>query len=613
MDRSIYEMRKHMRVLKIVLGLVLFSALFPNSKVMAQEEESLYMVNAQDGAVMTASANVNGMVVAKLKQGTRVKLVREQGDWVKIDYNGRLGWVKGELISPFTKELLPIYSSYYKLLQSLDHIIYALVADFTQDGVEDLYVVLDSNPSKGQYEETIYSGDQVIYQNNNTNGLTIFKNANDYFLYHHTQTNSDKKFKLSQLNEQAKTDYYEVSGGKDTYEITANTYLKSYFVLSSGNGNVSAQTIKQEQIASKDFYGAEYKNEYEESIYLENYALSKNGKTESLLEHDFKELFSTYEKSKIVKVIYDDDYKSASLNERFTFDVARVQKELLDLAAAVLPRKQIEWDAIELEVLQQKLAQSVLLEMPYSEAISRNALSYFQMVEQGLQQGFVGYSSNDFGMNISEKETSFKRGQVDGLIYDFYGLKMNEEAFNRLGNNEGYLVDDENYSAPLIDAEPTETYTYRQLQAIESLENNYVALKYQDYEMPKNVIVAEANESVIIGGNELGKGYVLFKRLPFKTGVKWIYIDTVEQLEYLNKAQYATYENSLDIIQKFIAEQEKQNNDEEQSEEKLAMPIKSDLVTSDEQTNKGVFNFAIGIIFAAFIAGSYYVYRRKYS
>ncbi|AWE06349.1 hypothetical protein DCE79_02650 [Lysinibacillus sp. 2017] len=603
-------MRKHMRILKTIIGLVLLMALLPTFHGAAEEQDNQqYIVTSQDGAKMTASADANGMVVAKLKKGARVQFVRQQDNWVKVDYNGRLGWISSELIGPFTKELLPVYSSYYKLLQNTDHIIYALVSDLTQDGVEDLYMILDSNPEKGQYQEFIYSGDQIIYQKNNTSGLTVLKNSTDYIAWHHSQTNSDKKYKLSELNGQAKTDYYEASEGKGSYEITTNAYLKSYLTLQSGNGSISEETLMQEQVASKDFYGAEKKNDYEESIYLENFSLSKAGKAQNIAERDFNELFASYEKSKIVKVIYEDDYNSAALSDRFSFDLERVKKELLDLATATMPTKQIDWDASEKEVLQEKLAQSVVLEIPFNEGVSKNATTYFKMVEQGiLRQNLPGYDSISFGIVSSDLETTYNRSAVDALIYDFFGIKMNSEQFNNLANDEGYSVDDEKYYSIIKEQPEVETYTYRQLLGIETFESNYVALKFTDYEMPQEVKISNANESAILAGTKQDSGYVIFKRLPFKSGVKWAYIDTVEQLDYLDTNQYATYENSLDGIQKLIGEHKIDPTEEVNGVEEESEPVQQP-ITPKEQSNTWVIFLAVGILIASSIA----VYRKKFA
>ncbi|MGN7479811.1 SH3 domain-containing protein [Solibacillus silvestris] len=585
------------------------------------EEVRHSIISAEQGATMTATANPDGMKVAALKQGTRVKLIREEASWAKVEYNGRLGWVRNEFIKPFTEDLLPIYSSYYKLLEETDDVIYALVNDFTQDGIEDLFVIVDSNPSKGQYIEKIYSGGTVIYQKNLKHGLSVLKDATDYYLFHHTQTNSEKKYKLSALNEQAKTDYYEASEGKNSYEVTANTYLNTYFIVQSGNGELSELTLTHEQAASKDYYGGVKKNGYDETIYLENYYLSNGGKTEPLLEKDYNALFAKYEKAKGAKIIYSDDYKSASLSDKFSFDLKRAKNELLDLAAAIAPEKEIEVLPAEMDSLKIKLAQSVFLEMPYENGVSRNAYTMVKNVEDGVKRGLPGYEASYF-----TKENSVEI-PIDGMQYmdstpmenvinDFYGTTINADEFNALASVEGRALNDGVYQFPIEEEEASETYIYRQLLSMEQLQNGYDILQFADYNMPMEIVVSPSNENGLIAGEQVQKGYVVFKRLPFKTGTKWVYIDTVSQIDLMDSKHYQTYENTLPLMQRYIAEQQIA---EEMKPDEDAEPIVASAATgegsvqaADQETavSWGFMALVLALVIGAF-GGAYFIYYRK--
>lgn len=606
-----------MKFYKIVLGVLLFTALLPSSIGIAQEEGQQYIVVADAGISMTASADEKGMVVSKLTKGTRVSFVRQQDNWVKVDYKGRLGWLPSDTIAPFTKELLPVYASYYKQLAKMDHVIYALIADFTQDGIEELYVVRDTDPIKGQYEEYIYSGDQLIYQKNNTNALTILKSGENYYLYHHAQINKEKKFKLNQLNNQAKTDYFEVSEGKTDHEITTNSYLKSYYILSAGDGHVKEQTFSYEQIASMDYYGAEKKNDYEESIYLEKYAVSKEGKTTILTQQEYTAQLAIFDKSKVVKVIYDDHYKAASLNERFTYDNERSKKELIEMAAKIMPEKQLNLEAQELDALQQMLAQSVHLELPYSGNVARNMLSYFQAVQRGLESGMPGTDSIQLNTTKNAQDVTYDRAAIDQLIYNFYGVQMKPDEFNRLGNDLGYLMTNEEYTAYIMEETKKNANLYRQMLAVETIDSGYVAIHYQDYEMPENLTISEANESLIIAGETLEKGYVLLKRLPFKEGVRFVYIDTVDALTYLNTNQFSVYENSLDVLQKLSVEQ-KTNAVADTELEEIVESTNLTVANAQEPTNDESPTFSwlgwigVGALVTTVFAAAFYVYRKKY-
>ena len=597
-----------------LVSLMMFSS--PSSA----EESSFSIISANESVTMTVTADPNGMKVASLKPGTRVKLVRQEASWSKIEYNGRLGWVRQDAIKPFTQDLLPVYSSYYKLLDETEDVIYALVADFTQDGIEDLYMIVDSNPTKGQYIETIYSGDTVIYQKNLKHGLSVLKDTTDYYLFHHSQKNTDKSYKLSALNEQATIDYVEQSEGKSSYEIDTNHYLMSYYIVQAGNGNVAEQTFTHEQVASKDAYGSQKANEYEENIYLENYSLSSNGQSKILLEKDYKEQFAVYEKAKGAKIIYRDDGNSAALSDKFAFDLKHAKEELLRLATDITAQKSIDVLDTELETLKLKLAQSVILEMPFENGISRNALTIVKNVENGIINGLAGYDAGYFtkaklefpidGMDYAE------RTPIDQVIYDFYGTTVNADEFNALASVENRFLDNAYYQYPIEQREKSDTYIYRQLQSVQQLASGYDILQFIDYEMPVDLAVSESNENVLIAGKQVNKGYVVLKRLPFKSEVKWVYVDTVSHIDLMNEKQYTTYENTLSVVQRYTAEQQLvEPTDKELVEDIAVASAATDGNREMEEAQDPKFPWGvlatIVLLAGAAFGGAYYFYRRK--
>ncbi len=607
------------RIGYFLLVLLVSLAIFSNPS--SAEESQFSIISANESVTMTVTADPNGMKIATLKPGTRVKLVRQEASWSKIEYNGRLGWVRQDTLKPFTQDLLPIYSSYYKLLDKTEHVIYALVADFTQDGIEDLYMIVDSTPTKGQYTEMIYSGDTVIYQKNLKHGLSVLKDANDYYLFHHSQKNTDKTYKLSELNGQAKIDYLDASEGKSSYEVGTNHYVMSYYIVQAGNGKVNEQIFTHEQAASKDAYGSDKVNEYGENIYLENYSLSSNGQTKVLLEKDYKELFALYEKSKGAKIIYRDDGNSAALSDKFAFNLKHAKEELLRLATDITEEKPIDVVDSELDTLKLKLAQSAVLEMPYENAVSRNALTLVKNVENGMTNGLAGYEASYFtkaklefpidGMVYAE------RTPIDQVIYDFYGTTVNADEFNALASIENRYLDKDYYQYPLEEAETSDTYIYRQLQSVEQLESGYDVLQFIDYEMPVEIAVSESNENALIAGEKVHKGYVVLKRLPFKSGTKWIYVDTVSHLDLMNEKHYATYENALSVVQRFVAEQQlvEPTDEDVVAEEIVAASAAVDgnrkqVEVQDKKIPWGVLA-AVFLLAGTVFGGAYYAYRRK--
>ncbi|MBD8035757.1 SH3 domain-containing protein [Solibacillus sp. A46] len=600
--------------------IVLFSGIGFAGDVGA-EEVKFAIISAEQGTNMTATANPDGMKVAVLKQGGRVKLIRQEDSWAKVEYNGRIGWVRNEAITPFAEDLLSIYSIYYKLLEGTENLVYALVNDFTQDGIEDLYIIVDADPSKGQYIEKIYSGNSVIYQKNLKHGLTVLKDTTDYYLFHHAQTNSEKKLKLSELNDQAKTDYYEASEGESSYEIVANTYMHTYFVVQSSNGKLSELTFTHEQVTSKDFYGGEKKNEYDETVYLEKFHLSNGVKTVEVSEKEYKEFFAKYEKAKGTKIIYSDDYNSASLSDKYTFDLNRAKNELLNLASNATSLKKTEMLSGEIETLKLKLAQSVFLEMPYEKAVSRNAYTMIKNVEEGMKYGLPGYGASQFTKgNVDSLQPNIQyidRSLIENIIGDFYGATINTDEFNALALDKDRFLNEKVYQFPVEgDEGPSDTYVYRQLLSVDQFENAYDVLGFADYQMPIDVTVTESNEQMLIAGEQLQEGYVVFKRLPFKSGMEWVYIDTISNLDLIDTKKYQVYENTLPLLQSLIAEQQNAGEVEvDQTEEPLIASAATKGVNAEMTKEENAVSWSMILIVLALVlsvfGGAYLFYKRK--
>lgn len=585
------------------------------------EEVKFAIISTEQGTNMTATANPDGMKVAVLKQGGRVKLIRQEDSWSKVEYNGRIGWVRNEAITPFAEDLFSIYSIYYKLLEGTENLVYALVNDFTQDGIEDLYIIVDADPSKGQYIEKIYSGNSVIYQKNLKHGLTVLKDTTDYYLFHHAQTNSEKKLKLSELNDQAKTDYYEASEGESSYEIVANTYMHTYFVVQSSNGKLSELTFTHEQVTSKDFYGGEKKNEYDETVYLEKFHLSNGGKTVEVSEKEYKEFFAKYEKAKGTKIIYSDDYNSASLSDKYTFDLNRAKNELLNLASNATSLKKTEMLSGEIETLKLKLAQSVFLEMPYEKAVSRNAYTMIKNVEEGMKYGLPGYGASQFTKgNVDSLQPNIQyidRSLIENVIGDFYGATINTDEFNALALDKDRFLNEKVYQFPVEgDEGPSDTYVYRQLLSVDQFENAYDVLGFADYQMSIDVTVTESNEHMLIAGEQLQRGYVVFKRLPFKSGMEWVYIDTISNLDLIDTKKYQVYENTLPLLQSLIAEQQNAGEVEvDQTEEPLIASAATKGVNAEMTKEENAVSWSMILIVLALVlsvfGGAYLFYKRK--
>lgn len=560
------------------------------------EEVAYYVVTSKEGALMTTTADEDGMKVAQLPAGTRISVVLQEDSWTRIDYQGRLGWVSSAAIAPFTEDVLPAYAAHYQTINEAEHLVYALLVDFTQDGVEDLYVVTDEDTSKGEYTERIYSNGQVIYQKNVTDALTILRSGTQYYIQHDATINRDTASTLKDLNNQAKTDYYEASRGNEQFKIQTNSYVNTVHILRAASGSVAEKTFISEEIASKDFYGAELVNQYNESVYAQKRTQSEQGETQELTEADFKAAMEPYKKATVVARVYEDKYRSAALVSNFAFKKQRVLDELMNLAEQSQHMKQgavsvvSEADMLD---LREKLAQSVMLELPFSlgerqpQQYVERMLEVIAMQEPSLVLDERGYRP-------------FKQEVVDAKLLDFYGIKVDPAKLNEQAGTEGVTFSEAHYFAKL-EENPLQLPIYRQLKEVSEIDGGFFAVRFADYELPADVVVDEATESKLIAGTYKGEGYVIFKKLTSN----WVYIDTVEKLEGISMLRFEEYANSLAV--KDYAPVEKGTDIEQQE---IEASVQAQVVQQPEEQSFSIW-VLLAIIICSFGLG-YGIYAYKY-
>lgn len=275
----------------------------------------------------------------------------------------------------------------------------------------------------------------------------------------------------------------------------------------------------------------------------------------------------------------------------------------------------------EIETLKLKLAQSVFLEMPYEKAVSRNVYTMIKNVEEGMKCGLPGYGASQFPKgnenSLQPNMQYIDRSQIENVIRDFYGTTINSDEFNALASADGSFLDESVYQFPLDEeAEVYDNYVYRQLLSVEQFENAYDVLGFADYQMPIDVTVTESNENMLIAGEQLHEGYVVFKRLPFKSGMKWVYIDTISNLDLIDTKKYQVYENTLPLLQSLIAEQqipEEIRLDRKQEPLVASAATGEASVRMEEKEKAASWSFiviVIALVFSLF-GGAYLFYNRK--
>ena len=85
-------------------------------------------VNTANKKTLNLRAEPNGMVLAQIPNGTKLE-AQSEGEWSKVGYNGKIGYVKTEFLSIsqdkiITKDdLKKIYDSLQQALKTIEQIL----------------------------------------------------------------------------------------------------------------------------------------------------------------------------------------------------------------------------------------------------------------------------------------------------------------------------------------------------------------------------------------------------------------------------------------------------------------------------------------------------------
>lgn len=61
-----------------------------------------------------------GQIIAEIPQGTKVDIIGTEGDWCKIEYNGKTGYMMSKFLSKGNSQLTTLKNKLKEVLQILD-------------------------------------------------------------------------------------------------------------------------------------------------------------------------------------------------------------------------------------------------------------------------------------------------------------------------------------------------------------------------------------------------------------------------------------------------------------------------------------------------------------
>lgn len=519
-----------MRNLKFIIGLALIlTLLVPNEKSYATSET--YIVTPDIGVNLRDKPNADSNIVNKLKQGTKVKITNTSGEWSKVSVNKDVGYIKSEYLKEFTQDLGPIYSYYDSILNnytSNTH-TYFLIYDFTQDGIEELYIAdfEDSNHHK------LYSGKKLLVDEYLEGGLTVYSDEYNYYLVSDSGMNRGD----SVTDNAIKTDFNYDS-------LWVNTSYEWEEVIHPGNLRLGQTSISNEwnQFTEYELAGETYY--LDPSIETTEYF--KNKKKISKKEYDaFRNLY----KNAINNVrVASFDGLSITKNEDYTSNLEQTKEHLKNLYdSQISSDEKLPYSDEQISEIENYIYLHISgAGQIYNE---NNEFKYVNLIHN-----FVGLYAASFGEEIRdhfhENTTVINENQhevlnkdnVDNWLYTFYGSKIDNTQLNK------ELEEDLNGDIIYWELQGDTYICYcdglgsppvtPKLFGITALENDFYAIEYGEY---------WAEDSLL--GPPSSKGVIVVKKVTtLENEVHYPYIKTYDSLDAINETEINTYANQLDIV-----------------------------------------------------------------
>lgn len=530
-----------MRNFKFAIGLVLILTLIiPTEKSYAANET--YIVTPDIGVNLRDKPNTESNVVSKLKQGTKVRITNTSGEWSKVSVNNEVGYIKSEYLKEFDVDLSSIYAYYDSILNkyhSSNH-NYSLIYDFTQDGIEELYIA--EFEDSGQHK--LYSGEKLLIDEHLDGGLTIYSDEYNYYLVSEFGMNRGN----SVTDNAIKTDF-----NYDSLWVNSSYYWEN--VIHPGNLRLAQTSISSEwnELTEYDLAG-EY---YYLNPPIETTEYFKNDKKISKKEYEaFKNLYESAP-NKVNPAYYD--ITSVVKNEDYTSNLEQTKEHLKQLYDEQIPAdEKLPYTDEQINEIEKYIYLHISGAGGYNSN-QNNQLKYIDLLEifEGLYTiGFDEQISNEFSLGTTEINDMLyeilDKTKVDKWFYTFYGIKMDHAQLQ---------IEKQDYinGVPIEERERLETIRDQELQnntyicycdgmgsppvipkllGIKALENDFYAIEYGEYGMEDSLIQAPYSTSVI----------VVKKVTTLENETYYPYIKTYLSLDEIDENEINAYAEKLDIV-----------------------------------------------------------------
>lgn len=521
----------------------------------SQAATGTYVITPEIGVNLRAAPHQEGATVTKLKQGYRVELLEESGEWLKVSYEGKEGYVKSEYLKYLDIDLVAAYKHYAAVLEEtmMGGHYYSLLYDFTQDGLEELYIVEQEDNG---FRHRMLSGEKELFDKalpNDKHGLDIYWDDYNYYLVE-TLGESDRAGVLytpDQLGITSQHEFAYVGISRETVNIirsgnlslsSTQTFVESGSVMDfvtdgehfkdEDNTEFSRYIVSEKEVTKEqwDKAVAGYKNAPNNLMLLSYYG-GDFLEEESNFDETLEELFALYEK-------YNDSPTKLLLDETKIEEIEQYTNYMLQ-------------DSIK--------------------DVDNNEIDYYALLNMAL------YYAMDLSELYDEEEYTYQYPKllVDEWMYNNFGIKMDDEKLENhmlryeteygAGAAKSIEVQEEYYIAPGSGdiGIGDESYIINSHQ----LEDDFIALGYvHGYTKALSILTTEPD-------------YIIVKQVETANGETYYpYIDTLQTLESIDYDALNNYAERLDVV--------KNHKQVQRAEKPVGQQTKEALMKESEKQGK---------------------------
>lgn len=406
-----------------------------------------------------------------------------------------------------------------------------MLYDFSQDGLEELYIVEYVNSDNGgSFRHKMYSGKKLLFEEEKQEGLDIYWNKYNYYIV----TDSHMTRGYEQLDP-------NLLGIKTQHDYVISDYYPYWHtIIHPGNLKVAKTNIRQ---IEGYIWGFETDGQFYEDEQGPVNAYYKNDQTVS--EDAYNKFKALYEKAPNHLQLFSYEVNSIAKQ----FDNSNTEKTLHKLSKLYNKYSgETNLPYTEDEIFQMKEFIYLISTTPnvqdmndYVTLFRNFEFMYASTMPNDLRESFKAENfENNEGISLSK----FKQQEVDDWIYRFFGIRMDHDKFKeqleKLNAEEGsmtqILEDDYACLCDGLGSPPMQP----DVKDVEFLKHDFIAIHYRFF----------GSDTILrTDDNSIESGVAIVKKVVAENGETFYpFIGKFSSIEEVDEVLLNAYAEQLDIV-----------------------------------------------------------------